>query len=496
MNCPPKPHLTFRIGVTGHRPGLQLAAESLARAQSQIADIFKSANDALTQAHRQFQASYSSTSPQLRVISSIAEGADRIAAKAALACGLQLEVILPLDRQSYEVDFSTQESRNEFAELLARASAILEISDNSQVSTREQAYAAAGEELLAQCDLLLTVWDGAPGRGQGGTAEVLRTAHRLGIPYVWIHATRDVEPAIIAYPVKGVTRERESWSAQLQSVILGLVLPPGSPEGDSILRRDLARSAAAKSDNYFAENEHNARWALPYDLFGWIFAGRVPRRKSKIRKLSDRASEWKGFLNALPEIGELKRKLNSILLERYVWADHLATHYANIYRSTYVTIFGLAGLAVCVGLLSSFEDRDEITKAALIGFEVGLISIIVWLIHRGRGRAWHARWLDYRQIAEALRHARFLALTGRLTYGYSEEGVKTKLLISGLHGMCVRVYENLDYLAAERIKSTSRPSFELQSCTKLIPKLHFIWRMRVNLQYSVIHLKVSALFCS
>src|SRR6266566_1476448 len=173
MSHPPKPQLTLRIGVTGHRPGMQLPTESFARVRSQVQDVLKNASGVLAKAHQQFQAKYSSASTQVRIISSLAEGADRIVAEVALAFGFGLEVILPFDRAAYEADFSGEESRREFGELLKHASAIFEIEDEKALIARDHAYVAAGEELLAQCDLLLAIWDGAAGRGKGGTAEVL-----------------------------------------------------------------------------------------------------------------------------------------------------------------------------------------------------------------------------------------------------------------------------------------------------------------------------------
>ncbi len=37
---------------------------------------------------------------------------------------------------------------------------------------------------------------------------------------------------------------------------------------------------------------------------------------------------------------------------------------------------------------------------------IGTIILIVW---RGLNRRWHERWLNYRALAEMLRHGRFLA---------------------------------------------------------------------------------------
>jgi hypothetical protein len=40
--------------------------------------------------------------------------------------------------------------------------------------------------MLDRIDVLLALWDGKPARGRGGTAEIVRRAHDLGLPVVWI----------------------------------------------------------------------------------------------------------------------------------------------------------------------------------------------------------------------------------------------------------------------------------------------------------------------
>ena len=49
----------------------------------------------------------------LRIVSALAEGADRMAARAALDLGETLEVVLPFAQKEYERDFETQESLKE-----------------------------------------------------------------------------------------------------------------------------------------------------------------------------------------------------------------------------------------------------------------------------------------------------------------------------------------------------------------------------------------------
>ncbi len=118
------------------------------------------------------------------IVSSLAEGSDRIVAAAGLAAGFALQAVLPFDRAEYERDFETQMSRREFEELLARAGDVFEL--DGKADQRPRAYEAAGLFMLANIDVLIAIWDGAVAAGAGGTAQIVERAIADGIIVVWI----------------------------------------------------------------------------------------------------------------------------------------------------------------------------------------------------------------------------------------------------------------------------------------------------------------------
>jgi hypothetical protein len=122
--------------------------------------------------------------PRFGVISPLAEGADRLVVEIVLRQpGAHLEAILPLPIDDYRVDFTTPASRREFDGLLAlaRRTTIL-----PPMASRDAAYAQAGRQVVARCDVLIALWDGLPARGLGGTAETVAWARAQGVPLVWI----------------------------------------------------------------------------------------------------------------------------------------------------------------------------------------------------------------------------------------------------------------------------------------------------------------------
>jgi hypothetical protein len=156
------------IGVTGHRILTELDKIELG-----IAEALR-------------YISGRSPNRSLNVLSSLAEGADRLVARGVLAHkGSRLVAVLPLPRAEYLADFVTVESRQEFLGLLDQAGECVEM---PPAPTREAAYEAAGAYVLGHCDVLLTVWDGQGAQGQGGTGEVVARARARGLPIAWVHA--------------------------------------------------------------------------------------------------------------------------------------------------------------------------------------------------------------------------------------------------------------------------------------------------------------------
>ncbi len=88
--------------------------------------------------------------------------------------------------------------------------------------------------------------------------------------------------------------------------------------------------------------------------------------------------------------------------------DALAVHFSHLYRSVYVPAYFLSAVAVFIGLGGMFAVHiDQKGIIVLVVFIV--IGLIIALIFLGRHWFWHERWLDYRALAESLRHGRFLA---------------------------------------------------------------------------------------
>jgi hypothetical protein len=121
-------------------------------------------------------------------ITCLADGADQLFARAVITLGGRLEVIVPAEQ--YRGGLSPQ-ALPEYDQLFAKADRIERL---PFVESTEEAHMAAGKLIVDCSSLLLAVWDGAPARGYGGTADVVAYAREQGVPVevVWpAGASRD-----------------------------------------------------------------------------------------------------------------------------------------------------------------------------------------------------------------------------------------------------------------------------------------------------------------
>jgi hypothetical protein len=161
----------YKIAVTGHRSNR----------------ISVDTEIALTQIILRCLSQIKTTCTQpIHVISALAEGADRIVVEAALELDVSYSVLLPFPPNDYATDFETDESKQRFASLLARASAVKSVLAE-RADSGTLGYQAVGKALLKDIDALIAIWDGEPARGQGGTAEVVQNAVDAGYPVLWLY---------------------------------------------------------------------------------------------------------------------------------------------------------------------------------------------------------------------------------------------------------------------------------------------------------------------
>jgi hypothetical protein len=261
------------------------------------------------------------------------------------------------------------------------------------------------------------VWNGEAGQGRGGTQEIIAAAVAAGVPIVRFDEKGDGPWILQPQPWRSATAMRDvlkgavpATPAAVATLIESIVTPPRESDERGRLRKFLGEQERLKN-HWFAYP------LLQRTLTSWRrFRQSLSPQPYIASTLEDwRRAYWMPLAGPNPAdasreaLGRLAPKgVMGMLEERFAWADKLAVHFAQVYRSSYVSIFMLGAFTVAFALLPVLFH----SKPGSTGIELLLIGIATGIVVGGSRLNWHRRWLDYRQLAERLRVLRVLALTG------------------------------------------------------------------------------------
>jgi SMODS and SLOG-associating 2TM effector domain 1 len=318
-----------------------------------------------------------STTVGLAVISQLAEGADRLVVREALAAAnpdypARLEVVLPMRRDVYaRVQGFGDASRGEFDELMRQAILVTVVrhpGDGDGASPG--AYQAASRSVVRSCDIVLAIWDGQPTGGKGGTAETLQAAAAGGKPCVWI-------PTDPAEPVRDNLAPGTSYDFYQQVTALAQVPEDcaGTPRERGELPEDVLkplRESLELLERYNGERRP---------------AGFGQRLEAEFGSPGGR-EDWIApyYLRATLLAAENQK--------RFTWSARAIALLAII-------------AAVMLGVHLTLSSNPAWGSAEVVSLvAVTLIFVIL------RELEFHDRWISYRFLAERLRSARFLIPAG------------------------------------------------------------------------------------
>ncbi len=412
------PGIAFRIGITGTR--------TLTEDPTRLARLTHQMRQLLVLVKAQAQAlvgvfdSYTPCPPLLRIVSPLAEGADRLVARLALELGYQLEVLLPFAQAEYERDFTSEESLADFRALLDRAEGRVLALDGGRGDDAAGSYSAVGRMVVRNCDLVLALWDGHPGKGVGGTADTVRFAARSGPPVWWVDAEGLQEPAWVE-TMTALRRPRTlprcaEAAARLEAYVQGIITPPPlvAAVAEGVLGRPFRR--------YGVEIRSFLDERLPLGgiMTDWLWG--IERR---VMNAAGLAGQWLDqrlpghhavtvplptppppCLPTSPLPGD---PVASYWDRIYATPDKLAVEYANRYRSSFVLVAMLAAFAVLFGNAAVLWPN---VKLELTAAEFGALVLLICLVALNQQRHWHERWISYRLLAELCRKQRILGMLG------------------------------------------------------------------------------------
>jgi len=415
---PPKPRFALRVGITGQWPN-ELTELRIRTIKAQLTRIFSAIEEAAKEILRTNAAVYANDPPQFRLVSDFAEGVNRLD---TLACanGWLIEGILPSPKEEYvrglanSATVDKDDARTEILEFLKSAANVTEM-PSQKPRTKDRGYVTAASYLLRQIDLLVALWDGTQVK-PGETGAIAKKAHEGGIPVIWLSTIIDRPPRLITdFDEKGgaIASEADCTEGPLISALKPIFDGPSTDPGH------FSRAPQDALIEFYRENWRSRCYFTVYDFLTRVASLRRPRAVIRVRAFVEQCSDWNTFFHSAPSANNLADRIRQVLLPRFVWADNLAVYFSHHYRSAYVVAYLLSAVAVFTSLCgATFAEQ----KVIFVSLEFIVIGSIIALILLGRHWCWHERWLDYRALAESLRHGRFLAFLsefGRIHDGSS-----------------------------------------------------------------------------
>lgn len=120
---------------------------------------------------------------KITTISSVASGADTLFLSAANKQEIPTHIILPFEKKRFRNDFCTKDWL-QAERLINRAT---DVKVNKSTGSHDcQHYLEAGLLTLKGCNILMTVWNGKPSKGLGGTGDIVAYARQIKKPLLII----------------------------------------------------------------------------------------------------------------------------------------------------------------------------------------------------------------------------------------------------------------------------------------------------------------------
>jgi uncharacterized membrane protein HdeD (DUF308 family) len=349
------------IGITGHRDIVNEDRELL---KDKIREIFK-----------ELRSRYANT--PLLLITSLAEGADRIGAEVALEMGIEYIVPLPLPYEEYIKDFPN--TKDEFDKFLEKSLGYFELpiekseleSSRDYGPSRDKRYEKVGAFIAKYSQILIALWDGKDIGLIGGTSQVVK------------------------FKLNGLPSEYAPYRTILDT-------PDTGPVYHILTRRMKNRD---EFKNYTPEiKKMLPEFTNEETFFGnrGIFS-KIDNFNKRIRDLEE--EEIKKSRESLASGVVEKEKFISYI---YSEADALAIKFKK--KWNFLQLFLLFITGTLLGVFLGYTYLNSLYL--LIGYFIAYVLLTYLFKVRNLSHSYHESYVEYRSLAEGLRVEFFLRLAG------------------------------------------------------------------------------------
>jgi hypothetical protein len=454
--APPPPGVRLSIGVTGHRAGHPAYAPNAGRIETALRGVLDLLESAVAGLTPPFGAPFA----PIRMHALLADGADQLAAQAALDRGWDLIAPLPFGLRLYRAINALPADAADARALLTgsapadravaqRAEAVDAVSSRARLfeladdddrieaaflamhdapgdRTRAEAFRAdcaariamGGRLLAEQSDILIAIWDGARTSLVGGTGHTAAAALQQGGVVIWINALAPEDWRVLDAPEALQSLQAEvdlsDRYAQVRRIVRDALIPASAPADHGHGAHGHAKPAdgLAALDARRWRPRSDPLWHA-YRRIEAVFGGdSAPWRSLRQTYAIAPDTALSSAVGALPgaDPGFAGRVADAVLA-RHAWADAISSRLSDCYRGGMVISFVLSAAAI-VGGIAYLPIVDTSWKWPFALVELVLLCAILALTTVGQTRRWHGRWFETRRVAEYLRHGPLLLALG------------------------------------------------------------------------------------
>jgi hypothetical protein len=324
----------------------------------------------------------------LRLICSMAAGADLLVAEVAAELGILITALLPYARRLCRDDLETDEDKARF-DRLCDASDVVELGLPADASPgdidrtgelRDRQLQRAGALIARYSGLMIAIWNGESTTHRAGTARAIQFRRRGVMP----------SDELVVSP---------------RDVLL-------SPQDDDLnfeIRCGRVSQAGASAVAVLGFTGTDAQGGEQYPRHMRTTLQRLAELNRDMEEFADDIAE-KGRRLSQPSLNPLPVTLQ--FLDRlFTAADWMGGHYRRCFTTALKARYGL--WALMAFLLIAFK-KDSHGRVAMISIS-GVLAVFVCgtlLAYWAHRRGWHRKYLDYRALAEALRVDFFWEVAG------------------------------------------------------------------------------------
>ncbi len=411
------------IGVTGH---LDLKDEK--HIEGAVEDIIRDIHDRYKE------------SP-IKILSPLAEGADRLVARVGIKAGAQLWAVLPMPRDSYQDDFD-ETSKASFEALLGNSETVFELpllpgnteeNIKGYEAPRNAQYAAVGTYVASHSNILIAIWNGTDTGQEGGTADVVRY-HLEGIPEKFT-GPRNLLDAVDNGPVYHVFAARSKKQTDV-------TVKPDKPSVDCLVEQDpdqrwdilypkgWKQGQETQTDQETKERINAARSYYEKALKTIDAYNQEIMDGGDARLIGETTSRMYLFNFNCPNKQEYARDVDNVVQSLSPGMNELLNHYASVDNlagmqqlQTDKNLRRVIFTAFSAFMIWSIYSAVWPQTYALLLF-VALLAITYLIKKTTDTKNIESRYYDYRTLAEALRAQffwKYLGLKGNVYETYSSK---------------------------------------------------------------------------